>query len=114
MDKRAEPPIKNGVKVNDRYYATNPCVVKDRLIQLRCRKYRKEKCKFRLSLRSIYLHDPALPGYFDPKNFDVLPGKHGHICPGYNSELLDVNVSKPAVGVSRIPDFFGPRTRSSN
>ena len=85
------------VKVNDKYYATYACVVKNGLVHLRCRKYRKEKCKFRLTLRSIYLHDPGLPGYFEPKNFELLPGKHGHICPGYNSEFETASRSRQNV-----------------
>ena len=63
-------------------------------MHLRCRKYRKEKCLFRLTLRRVNIvlpNDPVLPGHFDPKKFTVVPGKHSHICQGYNSEVEAVS-----------------------
>jgi hypothetical protein len=82
-------------KMGDKYYSTHPKTFNKGSINLRCRKYLSSACKFTVTLKMLHLFDPATPGFYDTKNFEVKISKVSgtHSCQGYDT-ALEANSSK--------------------
>ena len=75
-------------KIAEKYYSCIADRVSIGSVNLRCRKYRREKCKFRVKLKTVNIHDPENPAYFDASNFSVVPSLYIHTCLGHNYKNL--------------------------
>jgi hypothetical protein len=78
---------------DDKFYAANAHRVKTGSVRLRCRKHARDKCKFSVILKTVDIHGPTEPGFYNTNNFTVLPSKHAHTCFGYDDVVSAIRIT---------------------